>query len=175
MRCYPLAQSACEPLVCFYERLFRERLSKTCNRKFNSFRTFGNVREGSTSSTSQLPPPPAPLSHSSLAMLSDCVIEWVVSAPLESPSDALAATRLTLNAIQSVDRRLSASQSSASIVLVIMELIREPSRMRRDASISQSVPNSSCRISGGRQRISVSCFRRRWRRVLLTSRTYSRD
>ncbi|KAJ7824199.1 hypothetical protein B0H14DRAFT_1303873 [Mycena olivaceomarginata] len=80
-------------------------------------------------------------------------------------SDALAATRLTLSAIQASTDAFPPLKSSVSVVLVIMELsqvrlqlrhvvraasstsstlgFREPSQIRRHVSISQSVPHSS--------------------------------
>ncbi|KAJ7805770.1 hypothetical protein B0H14DRAFT_1587328 [Mycena olivaceomarginata] len=70
---------------------------------------------------SQLPPPPA-LSLSSLAMLSRMrrISRRISSARITS--DALAATRLTLNAIQASTDIFPPLKSAASVVLVIMEL-----------------------------------------------------
>ncbi|KAJ7328922.1 hypothetical protein DFH08DRAFT_1084399 [Mycena albidolilacea] len=67
--------------------------------------------------TSQLPSPPA-LSLSSLAMLSR--MRRISSARITS--DALAATRLALNAIQASTDAFPPLKSSVSVVLVIMEL-----------------------------------------------------
>ncbi|KAJ7730205.1 hypothetical protein B0H14DRAFT_3899306 [Mycena olivaceomarginata] len=68
--------------------------------------------------TSQLPPPPA-LLLSSLAMLSR-MRRHISSARITS--DALAATRLTLNAIRASTDAFPPLKSSVSVVLVIMEL-----------------------------------------------------
>ncbi|KAJ7328924.1 hypothetical protein DFH08DRAFT_317807 [Mycena albidolilacea] len=97
---------------------FCERLSNTCTANSTAFGRLGNVREGSTAPpTSQLPPPPA-LSLSLSAMLFR--MRRISSARITS--DALAATRLTLNAIQASTDAFPPLKSSVSVVLVIMEL-----------------------------------------------------
>ncbi|KAJ6453321.1 hypothetical protein C8R45DRAFT_1039205 [Mycena sanguinolenta] len=84
------------------------------------------------------------------------------------PSDAFDATKVALKAIQASTEACLPLKSGVSVALVLLEMSE-----KIKSNKSPSVLHKSCRISGGRQRISMSNSQQRWREALLRSRRYS--
>ncbi|KAJ7788302.1 hypothetical protein B0H14DRAFT_3892518 [Mycena olivaceomarginata] len=109
-------------LVCFYERLFPISVSVSQRRALQIQQlsdVWGMCGKVAQHVSSHLPVASLARSLSSLVMLSR-MRRRITSARITS--DALAATRLTLNAIQASTDIFPPLKSSASVVLVIMEL-----------------------------------------------------